>query len=158
MEARRDKLDGGRRARVVVREDEGELVRESCSSAPHTELVSDGHHLLRLDFTSSTKSPANHAWGVAWLVEEQHGRAGGAQEPSYGVPCVPVRVAVQLSMLSESGKAEIPSSVLIMRPISSFWSLLHAFAESPAAAGPDCTAAISPNSPKDHVYGALKFC
>jgi len=48
----------------------------------------------------------------------------------------------QLSMLSESGKAEIPSSVLIMSAISSFCSRLQALPVSEFDAAPIATAAM----------------
>ena len=74
-----------------------------------------------------------------------------------------VRVAVKHaqhygSMLSESGKAEIPSSVLIISAISSFCRRFHALPESPLDAAPPTATAAIPQCPPTRTRGTHMSC
>ncbi len=59
---------------------------------------------------------------------------------SLGQNCFLVLVSHQLSILSESGKAEMPSSEFIISAISSFCSRLHALPVSEFDAAPTMAA------------------
>ena len=65
--------------------------------------------------------------------------------PSYTVPSPPTILPVQWKMLSPSGKAEMPASFVIMRDISSDWSLL--FTDCPAAGAAPTVLPAGPGSP-----------
>lgn len=153
VEARSDELDGRRRARVVCGEGERERVRQALIWS----ALSACYGCRPVN--STTRNTTLRQICLGERVPKNTGEMPGA-DPEHWTESVKEGLGDtvrwcgckgggrhqmhthQLSMLSESGKAEMPSSEFIMRAMSSFCRRLHALPVSEFEAAPT-TAAIA---------------